>query len=104
MSAEEVIGSRLKTLQPPSFDQFTAEPAVAKCGGIVAEARPGDAAKPDIVGARTVAVSALEAEVDSLAYRQAGKICVYVPNGRPKARQNIQRRAGRGDRSSAARR
>ena len=46
------------------LNQIMAEPAESESGLIVAEARPGEHAKPNVGEARTVTVAALEAEID----------------------------------------
>jgi len=46
------------------FDQVMAEPAESKSGMVVAEARSGDHAKPNVGEARAVTVAAVEAEID----------------------------------------
>src|SRR5260221_9404699 len=58
------IGHGLETRQSASFDQITAEPAEAVRLLIRAEAGARDNAKERIGGARSVAVAALETEID----------------------------------------
>src|ERR1700756_4897398 len=73
-TSEHHIGPGLKALQSTLFDQVTAEPTEAKGGLVVAEERPSDRAKSYIGGARTIAVTALEAEINRPAQDQAKKV------------------------------
>src|ERR1700687_6382563 len=62
-TSEAHIGPGLEALQSVPFDQVMAEPAKAVCRLIVAEARSGDHAKPNVGEARAVTVATLEAEI-----------------------------------------
>ena len=95
MISEAHIGPGLEALQPAFFDQFIAEPAESKSGLVVAEVRSGDHAKPYIGEARTVAVAALEAEIDRPADDQGRKVRIRKQGRRQDLGQNIQGREGR---------
>ncbi|HET7893424.1 MAG TPA: hypothetical protein VFL34_17990, partial [Candidatus Sulfotelmatobacter sp.] len=70
MNSKVVIGPGLKTLQSAFFDQIVAKFAEAKPGLVVTEARASHRAKPFKMGAQTVAVAALEAQIDRSADHQ----------------------------------
>src|SRR5215831_10563315 len=61
--AKGLIGTSLKALQSPFFDQVTPELPEAESGLIVAKARSGHDGEPCIGQARAIAVAVLEAEV-----------------------------------------
>src|SRR5271165_1679410 len=94
VSPEVFIGPGLEAFQFALFDKFAAESTESISGRIVAEARPSNVAKRYIVIAGTVAVAALEAEIDRSADRYARKVRVGMPYGSHEPRQNIQRRGG----------
>src|SRR5262245_18716562 len=73
-TSEDHIGPGLKAPQSALFDQVRAEPTEAKCGLVVAEERTGDRAKPDIGGARTIAIAVFEAEIDHPAHGQGKEV------------------------------
>jgi len=64
LNCKVIIGPGLETLQSAFFDQIIAELAEAKPGLVVTKARASDRAKPFKMGARTVAVAVLEAQID----------------------------------------
>jgi len=89
------IGPGLETRQSASFDQVIAELTEAIYGGpIVAEARAGDHGQPYIGAARSVAVAALEAEIDRSAGDQGKQVRIRIHCRCPDLGQNVQRREG----------
>src|SRR5216683_719264 len=84
------IGPGLEALQSASFDQVIAEPAEAVSGLVVAESRSGERAKQYIGEARTVAVAALEAEIDRSAGNQGKQIPIRIECRRHEFGQNVQ--------------
>src|ERR1700752_3935748 len=74
--SERHIGTGLEARQSAFVDQFTAEPAESESGFVVAEARSGDDAQPDIAEARPVAVAMLEAEVDHPANDERSQVLI----------------------------
>src|SRR6266403_825380 len=84
------VGPGLEALQSASFYQVIAEPAEAVSGLIVAESRSGERAKQYIGEARTVAIAALEAEIDRSAGNQGKQTPIRVECGRHEFGQNIQ--------------
>jgi hypothetical protein len=78
-TSEAHIGPGLEPLQSVPFNQVIAEPAEAVCRLIVAKARTGDHAKPNASDTRSVAVAALDAEIDGSAgnQRKQVRICLY---------------------------
>ena len=92
--SEVHVGPGLEALQPALFDQVIAELAEAKSGLVVAEARSGEHAEPYIGEARTVAVAALEAEIDRPADDQGKQVRIRKQCRRHELGQNIQSREG----------
>src|SRR3984893_6903590 len=84
------IGPGLEALPSASFDQVIAEPAEAVSGLVVAESRSGERAKQYVGEARTVAVAALEAEIDRSAGNQGKQIPIRIECRRHEFGQNIQ--------------
>jgi len=72
------IGHGLETRQSAPFDQITAEPTEPVCLLIGAEAGARDNAKESIGGARSVAVAALEAEIDRSAGDQGQQVRIRI--------------------------
>ena len=78
------------------FDQVIAELTEAIYGGsIVAEVRAGDHGQPYIGDARSVAIAALEAEIDRSAGDQGKQVRIRIKCRRPDLGQNVQRRKRR---------
>src|SRR3984893_2495599 len=89
------IGPGLETRQSASFDQVIAElTETIYYGLIVAEARAGDHGQPYIGDARSVAVAALEAEIDRSAGDQGKQVRIRIECRWPDLGQNVQRREG----------
>ena len=82
-SRKVIIGPGLKTLQSAFLDQIIAELAEAKPGLVIAEARAGHRTKPFKMGARTVGVAALEAQIDRSADDQGKQVEVRKECSRP---------------------
>src|ERR1700687_2962019 len=93
-TSEAHIGPALKALQSVPFDQVMAEPAEAVSRLIVAEARSGDHAKPNVGEARAVTVATLEAEIDRPTDDQGKQVRIRLQARRSELGQNIQRREG----------
>src|ERR1700722_19986131 len=93
-TSETHIGPGLEALQPVPFDQIMAEPAEAVSRLIVAEARSGDHAKPNVGETRAVTVATLEAEIDRPTDEQGKQVRIRLQAGRTELGQNIQRREG----------
>ena len=68
------IGRSLEAFQATLFNQIIAELAESKCIPVVAEPMPRYEAKPNIVEARTVVVTVLDAETNRPADDQGKKI------------------------------
>src|SRR5258706_1854722 len=83
LNCKVIIGPGLKTLQSAFFDQIISELAEAKPGLVVTEARSGDRAKPFKMGARTVGVAVLEAQIDRSADDQGKQIEIRQECSRP---------------------
>ncbi len=71
-TSEAHIGPGLEALQSVPFDQVMAEPAEEGSRLIVAEARSGDHAKPNVGEARAVTVATLEADLGQNVHRREG--------------------------------
>src|SRR5262249_53701664 len=84
----------LEALQPALFDQVIAEPAEAKSGLVVAEARSDHATKPFINEARALTVAALEAEIDNSTDDQASQVRIRIQGRHREFGQNIEGREG----------
>src|SRR5437879_12984171 len=95
LNCKVIIGPGLKTLQSAFFDQIIAELAEAKHGLVVAEARAVDRAKPFKMGARTVGVAVLEAQIDRSADDQRMQVEVRKECSRPELDQHVEGRKGR---------
>jgi len=93
-TSEAHIGPGLEARQSVLFDQVMAEPAESKSGMVVAEARSGDHAKPNVGEARAVTVAALEAEIDRPTDDQGKQVRIRLQARRSELGQNIQRREG----------
>src|SRR6266851_1439499 len=93
-TSEAHIGPGLEALQSVPFDQVMAELAEAVCRLIVAKARSGDHAKPNVGKARAVTVATLEAEIDRPTDDQGKQLRIRMQARRPELGQNIQRREG----------
>jgi hypothetical protein len=93
-TSEAHIGPGLEARQSVLFDQVVAEPAESKSGMVVAEARSGDHAKPNVGEARAVTVAALEAEIDRPTDDQGKQVRIRLQARRSELGQNIQRREG----------
>src|SRR6202795_71963 len=93
-TSEAHIGPGLEARQSVLFDQVMAEPAESKSGMVVAEARSGDHAKPNVGEARAVTVAALEAEIDRPTGDQGKQVRIRLQARRSELGQNIQRREG----------
>src|SRR5260370_26597633 len=93
-TSEAHIGPGLEALQSVPFDQVMAEPAEAVCRLIVAEARSGDHAKPNVGEARAVTVATLEAEIDRPTDDQGKQVRIRMQARRPDLGQNVHRRKG----------
>src|SRR5712675_2931621 len=72
------IGPGLETRQSASFDQVIAELTEAVCRLVVAEAGARDHAKVGLGSARSVAVAALEAEIDRSAGEQGTQVHIRI--------------------------
>jgi hypothetical protein len=86
------IDSGLEPRQSASFDQVIAELTEAVCRLIVAKAGARDDAKVGIGDARSVAVAAVEAEIDRSAGDQGKQVRIRIECRRPDLGQNLQRR------------
>src|SRR6478752_5354535 len=76
------------------LNQIMAEPAESESGLIVAEARPGEHAKPNVGEARTVTVAALEAEIDRATDDQGKQVRIRMQARWSELGQNINSREG----------
>src|ERR1700730_13348727 len=83
-----------ETRQFASFDQVIAEPTEAVCRLVVAKAGARDYAEVGIGDARSVAVAALEAEIDRSAGDQGNQVRIRIECRWPDLGQNVQRREG----------
>src|SRR5258707_9372545 len=83
LNRKVIIGPCLETLQSAFFDQIIAELAEAKPCLVVTEARAGDRAKPFKMGARTVAVAVLKAQIDCSAGDQRMQVEIRKECSRP---------------------
>src|SRR5882724_905644 len=89
------IGPRLEMRRPTSFDQGIADLTEATCGLIVAEAPSGDHGQVYIGDARSVAVAALEAEIDRSADSHGHQVEICKKVRRPhELDQDIESREG----------
>src|SRR5260370_13961548 len=95
LNCKVVVGPGLKTLQSAFFDQIVAELPEAKSGLIVAEAPAGDRAKPFKMGAGTVGVAVLEAQIDRSADDQRMQVEIGKECSRPELGQHVEGRKGR---------
>src|ERR1700733_7140552 len=93
-ASEAHIGPGLEARQSVLFDQVMAEPAESKSGTVVAEARSGDHAKPNVGEARAVTVAALEAEIDRPTDDQGKQVRLRLQARRSELGQNINGREG----------
>src|ERR1700738_4413837 len=93
-TSEAHIGPGLEALQSVPFEQVMAEPAEAICRLIVAEARSGDHAKPNVGEARAVTVATLEAEIDRPTNDQGKQLRIRMQARRPDLGQNVHRPEG----------
>src|SRR5580692_12044703 len=89
------IGPGPETRQSASFDEVIAELTKAIYGGpIVAEVRAGEHGQPFIGAARSVAVPALEAEIDRSAGDQGKQVRIRIECSWRELDQNVHRREG----------
>ena len=86
----------LETRQPAPLDKVKAELAEAIDGApIIAEGWAGNHGEPYIDAARSVAVAALEAEIDRSAGDQADQVCICIKCRQADLGQNVHCRDGR---------
>src|ERR1700722_10877527 len=92
---EQHIGPRLETLQPTSLDQLAPDLTETRSGFVITESVTRDEAKSYIDVARTVTVTALEAEIRRPAYGEGMKICLHQrERSGCNLGQNVNRREG----------
>src|SRR5262249_1795517 len=93
--SKDHIGSSLEALQSTLFDQVIAEPTESIASLVIGEARSRYHSKVYIGNTRTIAVAALEAEIDCPAGDQGMKVRIRKQCRGQSLGQNIQRREGR---------